>query len=304
MDQLAAMRAFTRIVETGSFTRAAASLDMPKPSVTKLVQSLEAHLRTRLLSRTTRRLVVTTDGAAYYERALRLLSELEELDNSMTLSQVRPKGRLRIDVSAALAQRVIIPALAGFLAQYPDIQMEIGASDRPADLVAENVDCVIRAGNLVDQTLIARRIASMHMVTCASPAYLDRHGTPMHPSDLEQPQHTVVTYFAAGSGRPRPFPFTRGEEHLEIRGRYLAAANEVTTYMEAGLAGLGVLQAPLFLARPLMAEGRLRLILADWKTESIPLYIVYPPNRHISNKLRVFVDWVARLFASPEFAEE
>src|SRR5450756_1217291 len=141
MDQLAAMRAFVRIVETGSITRAALTLDMPKATVTKLIQQLEAHLHTKLLSRTTRRLIVTTDGAGYYERALRLLDELAELDGSLALSQVRPRGRLRIDVSPALAQRVIVPALSGFMEQYPDIQIEIGASDRPADLIAENIDC-------------------------------------------------------------------------------------------------------------------------------------------------------------------
>lgn len=303
MDQLAAMRAFVRIVETGSFTQASGSLGMPKPTVTKLIQSLEAHLRTKLLSRTTRRLIVTADGAAYYERAARLLSELEELDGSMAVSQLQPKGRLRIDLSAALAQLVVIPALDGFLTQYPEIQIEIGASDRPADLVAENVDCVIRAGELVDPSLIARRIGELHMITCAAPAYLDRHGDPQHPMEL-QGEHIVVNYFGAGTGRPRPFRFARGDERLEVLGHYRAAVNEAATYVSAGLAGHGVVQAPLFMARPYLATGRLRRVLSDWSVASIPLYVVYPPSRHLSNKLRVFVDWVAGLFAGPEFASE
>ena len=146
MDQVAALRAFTRIVQTGSFTQASALLRVPKPTVSKLVQQLEAHLQTKLLSRTTRRLAVTSDGAAYYERAVQVLADLEELDASVTASQARPKGKLRIDVSSSLAQLVIVPALGRFFGKYPDIQLEIGTSDRPTDLVAENVDCVIRAG--------------------------------------------------------------------------------------------------------------------------------------------------------------
>ena len=140
MDQIAALRAFIRIVETGSFTQAAASLRMPKPSVSKLVQQLETHLRTKLLSRTTRRLAVTSDGAAYYERAVQLLADLEELDASVAASQATPKGKLRIDVSSSIAQKVIVPALGRFFEKYPDIQLDIGTSDRPTDLVAENVD--------------------------------------------------------------------------------------------------------------------------------------------------------------------
>jgi len=302
MDQLAAMRAFTRIVETGSFTRAAASLNMPKPTVTKLIQLLEAHLRTSLLSRTTRRLVVTADGAAYYERAVRLLAELEELDGSVALSQLRPKGVLRIDVLAVLARRVIIPALPGFLAKYPDIQIEIGASDRPADLVAENVDCVIRAGAIADPNLIARRVASMDLITCAAPGYLARAGEPLSPRDLEG-GHLLVSYFNAGSGRRYAFSFVRGEERIEITGAYRVAVNEVGSYLSAAVAGHGIAQLPVFLVRPLLADGTLQQVLTDWQTAPIPLFVVYPPNRHLSNKLRVFVDWVAGLLASTHLNE-
>jgi DNA-binding transcriptional LysR family regulator len=192
MDQLAAMRAFVRIVETGSFTRAAISLNVPKPTLTKHIQSLEAHLRTSLLSRTTRRLAVTADGAAYYERAVRLLAELDELDGSLALSRLRPKGRLRIDVLTELARQIIIPALDGFIDKYPDIQVEIGASDRPTDLIAESVDCVIRGGVISDPSLIARRIANLEMVTCAAPAYLARYGEPSHPGELAAGTHRVA----------------------------------------------------------------------------------------------------------------
>jgi LysR family transcriptional regulator for bpeEF and oprC len=295
-DQLAAMRAFARVVEAGNFTRAANSLGMPKPTVTKLIQTLEAHLRTKLLNRTTRRVLVTPDGAAYYERANRLLAELDELDGSMTLSQSSPKGRLRIDVSASLAMLVIIPALPAFHARYPDIQIDLGASDRAVDLVGENVDCVVRGGALVDQSLVARRIGEMNFITCAAPAYLDRHGVPRHPSDLRD-KHHAVAYFNPGSGRFHRFDFTRNGERVEIDARYIVAVNEANAYVAAGLAGLGVMQAPSFMVHDHLKTGALLPVLPGWTSEPAPLHVVYPPNRHLSNKLRVFVDWVADLFA-------
>ncbi|MET0868730.1 MAG: LysR family transcriptional regulator [Pseudorhodoplanes sp.] len=295
-DQLAAMRAFSRVVEAGTFTRAADSLGMPKATLTKLVQLLEAHLRTRLLNRTTRRVTVTADGAAYYERVVQLLADLDELDGSMATSQASPKGRLRIDVSGALADLLIIPALGDFHARYPDIQVDIGISDRPVNLVAENVDCVVRGGEISDQSLIARRIGEMSFITCAAPAYLDRYGEPQHPSDLDR-NHYVVGYFSAESGRRWPFSFVAGDQSTEIMGRYIAAFNDGSSYVQAGVAGLGVVQAPAFMVRKHLDAGSLRHILTDWKTEPMPLHVVYPPNRHLSAKLRIFVDWIAETFA-------
>lgn len=297
MDQLAAMRAFVRVVEAGTFTRAARSLGTPKPTVSKLVRTLEGHLRTKLLNRTTRRVTVTPDGAAYYERAVRLLADLDELDGSMRLSQASPKGRLRVDVSAPLAQQVIIPALGDFAARYPDIQIDLGVTDRPVDLIGENVDCVVRGGELTDQSLIARRIGELHMVTCAAPAYLARHGAPAHPGELEE-RHRVVSYFSAGSGRTLPFTFANDQERHEVRGQSFVAVNDGNAYVSAALAGLGIVQAPVFLVDAHLAAGALAPVLAHWRVDPIPLYVVYPPNRHLSNRLRVFVDWVAELVGS------
>jgi len=289
VDQLTAMRAFVRVVEAGTFTRAADLLEMPKPTVTKLIQQLETHLRARLLNRTTRRVTVTMDGAAYYERAMRLLSELDELDASMTLAQARPSGRLRVDCSSALATSVIIPALHEFHARYPDIQVDLGLSDRPADLLAENLDCAVRAGEIADQNLIARRIGEMQLITCATPDYLARAGTPLHPRELEEGHH-IVAYRPALSGRVMPFFYQNHSETIEITGRYTISVNDGMGYMAAALAGLGVVQLPT-------TEGRLVPILLDWCTGPKPLHIVYPPNRHLSNKVRVFVDWLAELFS-------
>jgi DNA-binding transcriptional LysR family regulator len=302
MDQLSAMRAFVRVVEAGNFTRAAQLLDLPKPRVSKQVQMLESHLRTKLLNRTTRKVSTTADGAAYYERAVRILADMDELEGSMAPAQASPKGRLRIDVSASIAMLCIVPALPDFHARYPDIQLDIGASDRPVDLTGESVDCVIRAGTVADQSLVARRLGAMAFVTCAAPSYLERHGAPQHPGDLEK-AHTVVGYFNGSSPRAHPLTFIRGEERLEVRGRIITAVNESNVYVAAGLAGLGVIMAPTFMVEPHIASGALVPLLADWDTEPMPLYIAYAPHRHLSNKLRVFVDWVAEQFADCAEAE-
>jgi LysR family transcriptional regulator, regulator for bpeEF and oprC len=297
MDQMTAMRAFSRVVEVGTFTRAAQLLGMPKPTLSKLIQGLETDLRTKLLNRTTRRVSVTADGAAYYERVARILADVDELHGSMTLSQASPKGRLRIDIGTSLAQLILIPALPQFHARYPEIQLDLGVSDRPVDLIEESVDCVVRGGEISDQSLIARRIAELRFMSCAAPAYLARHGTPRHPAELAR-DHMVVGYFGP-SGRPYPFTFTRGDESEEIAGRYVVAVNDSNAYVAAGLAGLGVISAPRFMVRDHLATGALQPVLQDWTGDAIPLHVVYPPNRHLSTKLRLFVDWVAELFATP-----
>ncbi len=299
MDQLAAMRAFVRVVEAGTFSHAASSLRMPKPTVTKLIQSLETHISTKLLNRTTRRVTVTPDGAAYYERVIRLLGELDELDGSMALSQANAKGRLRVDVGTSLAVLLIIPALPDFYARYPDIQIDLGVTDRPVDLIGENVDCVIRGGDLTDQSLIARRIAEMTFVTCAAPSYLQRYGRPQHPADLDS-GHYTVNFFHPRSGRMLPLDFTANGERIETTGKHMIAVNDSMAYVTAATAGLGIIQAPLFMLQKHVEAGRLERVLTDWTAEPVNIYVVYPPNRHLSNKLRVFVDWIADLFATDE----
>ena len=296
MDQLAAMRAFVRVVEAGSFTRAAISLDTPKPTVTKLIQTLEQHLRTKLLNRTTRRVTVTSDGAAYYERAVQLIADIDELDGSLAAAQTRPKGKLRIDMAGAVAQLVILPALPKFFEAYPDIQIDLGVSDRVTDLIGENVDCVLRVGELLDQSLIARKLSDMPMITCAAPSYLARMGEPKHPDDLET-GHQMVNFFSLRTGRVVCLDFVRGNEHLEVEGQHKVTLNEGTSYVSALVAGLGIGQSPRFMVDHYLATGQLKPVLPDWAVPPLPLHVVYPPNRHLSNKLRVFVDWVAGLFA-------
>jgi LysR family transcriptional regulator, regulator for bpeEF and oprC len=302
VDQLLAMRVFARVVETGGFSKAAESLNMPKPSVTKLVQGLEAHLQVRLLNRTTRRVALTSDGAAYYERSARLLAELDEIEASIGHARVNPRGRVRVDVSSTLADMILLPSLPGFLAQYPEMQVELSISDRISDLVGDNVDCAIRGGELNDSTLVARRIAELHWVTCASPAYLQRHGEPATPDDLSR-GHFGVGYLLAHNGRLAPLELARGDERIELRLPYRVLVNDAQAAVVAACAGLGIVQTPRFTAQPHIDAGTLRPILERWTGSALPFHVVYPQNRHLSARLRVFVEWIAELFAQHPYTQ-
>lgn len=297
MDKFSAMQAYVRVVEAGTFTKAADSMGLPKPTVTRLIQTLESHLQTKLLNRTTRRVTVTADGAAYYERALRILSEMDELESSMSRAKTNPRGRLRIDVAASVGELLLIPALPDFHTRYPEIQIDLGVSDRPVDLIGENVDCVLRGGEITDQSLVARRLGEFHLLLCATPEYLKRHGTPQHPSDIEDADHRVVNYMSHRTGRPFPFTFTKQGERHEITGRHVVSVNDSRAMLAAGLSHLGLFRTTTFQAAPYVARGELVPLLLDWCAETIPIHVVYPPNRHLSTKLRVFVDWAAELFS-------
>jgi LysR family transcriptional regulator, regulator for bpeEF and oprC len=297
MDQIQAMRVFARVVESGSFTKAAESMTIPKGSATKIVQQLESRLKVRLLNRTTRRVTVTADGAAYYERASRLLNDLDELEATLAQQQANPSGRLRVDVGAATASLIIIPALPDFYRRYPDIQLDLGVGDRPVDLVSDNVDCVIRGGEVLEPSLVARRIANLPLITVATPAYLAQHGTPAHPTDLEE-RHTMINYFSPRTGRPYGNIFEKDGERIEFAGRYKVSVNESNANLAAVLAGLGVTQAARFAVAPYLASGKLVELLPDWTHPLIPIYVVYPPNRHLSARVRAFVEWTAELFAT------
>ena len=295
MDQIQAMRIFVRVVEAGTFTRAADSLNLPKATVTKHVQALEERLRVKLLNRTTRRVTVTPDGAAYFDRTVRLLTDLDDIEASMTNARANPRGRLRIDVGTSVAQLLIIPHLAEFHARYPDIQVDLGVSDRTVDLIGDNVDCVIRGGELSDQSLVARRIGNLEFITVAAPAYLERKGTPTHPLEIEE-KHASVIYFSPQSGRHYPLEFRRGDESIDITGPYQLSVNESNAYVTSIVAGLGIGQIISWQAQRYLDSGALVQLLPDWTQPLLPVYVVYPPNRHLSAKVRAFVDWAAELF--------
>ncbi|WP_320201880.1 LysR family transcriptional regulator [Agrobacterium sp. rho-13.3] len=294
MDQLAAMRVFARVVETGNFTRAANALNIPKTTVTNMVQGLEAHLRTTLLNRTTRRVMLTTDGALYYERAVQIISELDELDGSLSSANVQPSGRLRVEMAGAFADTIIIPNLCDFHEKYPQIQLDLGVGDRLVDYIAENVDCALRVGTPRDQSLIARKVSELELVTCASPSYIEKFGMPGQPEDLEG-DHYCVGYLNASSGQIMTMDFDNGVRSVEIAPRYIVSTNDSRTYQTAVLAGMGVAQLAPFTIRDEIAKGNLVLVLTEWKCEPMPVYVVYPQTKHVTNKVRVFVDWAAKL---------
>lgn len=297
MDRFDAMQAFVRVVETASFTKAAHTLHMSKTTVTQLIQQLEARLRVKLLNRTTRRVNVTADGAVYYERAVALLAELDDAETSLSSASALPRGRLRIDVPSPFARLILIPALPDFHARYPDIQLDLGVSDRMVDLIGENVDCVVRGGALTDQSLIARPIGDLKLGCYAAPHYLRAAGTPVHPKALEDSQHRIIGYRWARTGKPFAMAMRRDSEAVEIQGRYSLSVDDGNAFVAAGVAGLGVLWLPHYMAEEPVARGELMPLFEDWHLPEMPMFVAYAPNRHVSLKLRVFIDWLVELMA-------
>ena len=296
MDQLLALRVFARIADTGTFIRAAESLELPPSTATKLIQELESRLGVKLLHRTTRRVSVTPEGAAYYERAVRVINDVDEMDGFVANERAQPKGRLRIDVPSILANTILIPALPTFRSRYPDIEITLGVSDRNIDLIGDGVDCVIRGNPLPASSLIARRIAELDYVTCASPSYLKVHGSPSHPRQLQQ-RHVIYNNSSPLTGKPFPLLFTRRGEEIRIEGRTMVTVNESTAHMTGLVAGLGVGQTFNYLAKPHFKTGALRPLLKSWRRPRHPIHVMYPPNRHLNAKVRVFVDWAVEIFA-------
>ena len=297
MDRFEAMRAFARVVEAGSFTKAAETLRTSKTTMTQLVQQLESHLRVKLLNRTTRKLSVTADGAAYYERVARLLADLDDAETSLSSSAASPSGRLRVDVPSPLASLVIVPALPDFHRRYPDIQIDLGVSDRVVDIVGDNVDCVLRSGPLSELSMTARHIADLVLSMCAAPSYLDRAGVSSHPGDLDNSHHRLVGYMSPRTGHIVPPTVHRGRESLAVRGQYVVSVDDGNAYLAAGLAGLGIVCLPEYMMQAHASAGRLVRLFEGWRIDPMQMYVAYPPNRHVTAKLRVFIDWIVELMA-------
>jgi DNA-binding transcriptional LysR family regulator len=298
MDRFDAMQAFARVVEAGSFTKAADTLQVSKATVTLLVRQLETRLRVKLLNRTTRQVRVTADGAAYYERVLQLLADMEDAESALSSGTAQPRGRLRVDVPSPLARLILIPAMPAFHARYPEIQIEMGVSDRVVDVIADNVDCVVRGGEPTTPSLVARRVADLPIGAYAAPGYLQHHGVPAHPSALESTHHRIVGFLWQRTGKPLTFDMQRGGERVVLQGRHVLAVDDGNAYLAAGLASLGILWLPRYMADPYAARGELVELFEDWCFDAMPLYVVYPPNRHVSAKVRAFVDWVVELTAA------
>jgi LysR family transcriptional regulator, regulator for bpeEF and oprC len=293
MDRLLALQAFARVVELGGFTKAADSLVMSKTSVSDLVQSLEKSLGVRLLQRTTRRVAVTPEGAAYYERCKQILADLEEADASVMQAHVAAKGRLRVEIPAALAKLFVIPKLPPFLARYPDLRLELGLGLRPVNLVEEGVDCVVRVGPQTDSSLIARRVGTASFVCCASPAYLKEHGVPRRPEDLSA--HRCVNYLSNRTARVMDWEFSRGKQQVQLTLDGVLAVNDPDAYIVAGLNSFGIVKIASYIVQPYLKSGQLVPVLTDWTSAQAPITVLYPQSRHLSTKVRIFVDWVSEL---------
>ncbi|WEJ70521.1 LysR family transcriptional regulator [Pseudomonas sp. PSE14] len=295
MDRLQAMQVFIRIVELKAFGKAADSLQLPRASVTQLIQQLESHLGVQLLRRTTRQVSVTADGEAYYERCVRLLEDLEEAESCFSESPDNPRGKLRVDLPSSLGRLVVIPALPAFCRRYPQIELELSLNDRQVDLVREGVDCVLRAGDLPDSSLVGRRIAELEQLTCVSRSYLEEYGLPEHPERLTG--HLAVNYQSASSGRIFDLEFRLGDQLLTTRLPSRITVNNADAYIAACRAGFGMIQAPRYHLCDGLASGELVEVLEQWRPPQLALSVLYPVRRQMSRRLRVFSDWLAQLFA-------
>jgi LysR family transcriptional regulator for bpeEF and oprC len=295
VDKLQAMALFVRVVETGGIARAAQSLRIPKATATTLIQKLEASLGAKLLNRTTRRVSVTPDGAAYYARAAAILAEVREAEEALSQRAFEPHGRVRVDAPTLIARSVIVPALPRFFARYPDIELALAGNERHSDLVSEGIDCALWVGEVADAGLVARRVGFLYFATCAAPAYLARHSAPSHPRDLAQ--HRCINHFAPATGETVEWVFSKDGERVQAVFPGHLALEDENSYVSAAEAGLGIAQMPAFVVKEAMERGALDLVLADWLPEPSPLHVVYPQSRHLSRRVRVFVDWLAALIA-------
>jgi LysR family transcriptional regulator for bpeEF and oprC len=296
MDRLSAMSTFLRVAEAGSFTRAAETLALPKAKVTRLVQRLEVELGVRLLHRTTRQLALTAEGANYYESALALLADLDDLEAQARKSDARTGGVLRVETDASMGALVLMPALPAFQALYPDIVMELSSGNRTVDLVSENIDCALRTGQ-GSSSAFARRVGICTFVTCASPAYLAAMGRPARPEDLVTLHHTVGLTASNGTALDFRFDSPQGPSvALTLRHRVLV--DDPIAYVDAARADLGIIQTPDHAVRTALAAGELEAVLTRFSPPSAVVDLIANPTRAGTARLRIFSDWLARLLES------
>jgi len=292
MDQLLAMRVFSRVAERGSFAQAADELDVSRAAASGHVAALEKHLGVRLLNRTTRRVGLTAEGADYLGRCRRILDEVQDAEETLRGSRSKPQGLLRVDVPVAFGRYLLLPALPDFTRRYPAIELDIRMNDRVVDLVAERVDVALRVGTPQQSGLVARRVAQINIVTCASPAYLADHGEPQTPDDLRQ--HRLLAVTPAGGGSPEwtfPAPYTPRRLKLHFTMQFNAAEGPII----ASAAGLGITHTADLLVAEYVGRGEFKLILNDFVLPGPPVSLVYPSAGHQSPKVRVFSDFAADL---------
>ncbi len=300
MDRYSGMAVFVKVVETSSFAATARHLGMSPAMVSRHIQLLEERLGARLLNRTTRRVSPTEVGQIYYERCLRILSELEEADRAASESQSVPRGRLRVTAPMTLGTRHLAPIIADYLRQYPEVAIDLSLDDRCVDLLEEGFDLAIRVGALADSSLIARRLTSAEMALCASPDYLKRHGIPQTPRDLEQ--HNCLAYAYSRSRNEWRFIGPSGrEEIIPVSGRFLANSGDALRIVARE--GIGIILAPQFVIEEEMKSGHLVRVLPEYRAAAIPVHALYPHSRYLSAKTRTFIDFLVTSFSRSSPAE-
>lgn len=293
MDRIDLLRIFIRVVERGSFTRAADMLGLPRSSVSVAIQDLEARLGTRLLHRTTRKVAATQDGLTLYARSQRLVSDFEETESLFRQTIVSPAGKLRIDMPGRIGRLIVAPALPDFLARYPQIDIDMGVTDRAVDLVENSIDCVLRVGPLGDSGLIARFIGDLPLINVASPAYLASHGVPESPADLDA--HLAVAYASPSNGRIEPWEWIEHGENLTRPLRSRVVVNSAEAYIACCLAGLGLIQIPAYDVRAHLATGELVEVMPGHRAAAMPMTLLFPHRQPLSRRLQVFADWLEAL---------
>ena len=290
MDRYDAMKLFIRLVELKSFTKVADELDLPRSTVTHQIQQLEKRLGTRLLNRTTRQVSTTLDGDAYFLRCQRLVADLEETEEAFTTTPTKLKGKLRVDLQGTLARHFLLPHIGAFCAAYPELELEIGMGDRLVDLVREGIDCVLRAGEPRDSSMVGRRVALLDQVTCASAAYLKRAGKP---TTLEEfSKHRAVNYAAPG-GRVMPFDFVVDGQRRTVQLKGALTVNNAEAYVLCCEADQGFIQLPRYHVEAQLKSRQFVEVLQTLRPAPMPAYVLYPQHRQLSQRVRVFVDWVA-----------
>ncbi|MFO1455958.1 MAG: LysR substrate-binding domain-containing protein [Steroidobacteraceae bacterium] len=293
MDRFDQLRTFVRVADLGSFSRAADDLDRSRALVSQQVAALERRLGARLLNRTTRRVGLTGEGVEYLQRARRILAELEAADEAIMLTRERPQGRLRVDVPTAFGRHLLIPALPAFTRQYPQLVLEVQLNNRVVDLVAEEVDVALRVGAIRQGGLVARRVATMRLLTCASPGYLAQAGVPRSVDELRE--HRCIGVLSSESGRLRDWVFQRGSSRQRFRPACALAFNLPEAVISAGIADGGILQTVDLLVAGALANGKLRQVLPEFASEGPPISVVCTPQVRQLAKVRVFSDFAARL---------
>ena len=300
MDKLSSLRAFVKVVELGSFSEAGRQLRLSRSAISKYVSDLEQELGVQLLNRTTRHASPNENGQAYFERALGILAELDAADHAVAQLQATPRGLLRVNAPMSFGTLQLGPALADFMALYPELQIQLVLSDEQVDPVQGGYDVTLRIADLESSSLIARKIVAIDRVICASPSYLDQHGVPQHPGDLRS--HALLTYGFLLTGNQ--WRLTGADGDHWIQPSWLLCANNAEVLRDAAIKGRGVALLPTFIAEEALRKGLLRSFLHEYKAPLLTLYAIYPPTRHLAVKVRLFIDFLVERFGSgPERTE-